>query len=468
MKSLIKYKNSIFYLFVFMLFLLNCILINDSVWYDEIFTLTTIKLDFNNMIEIIISDVHPPLYYFILKFFYLFSNLNVNFFKLLSIIPTFICILIVHSFLNHNKYLTDKYNITSFIFALILGVSSPFIYYSLEIRMYSLAMLFNTCSALFAYQIYYDNSNKLKWTFFILFSILAAYTHYFSLIIEFFIYSYLFILLIIKNKNNIKKCIYYSFITFLLYTPWLSFFIKQFSIVRNNYWITFEFKNILQWLHTIFLNLDILSIIFILIIILICILKYFFKNFSQDQKQSFYCGIILCSLPFLLILFALIITIFLRPLFISRYLLPSLALFWLGFLILLNTLKYKKIYYLIFIILLIINIFISYTKLFNEEYFNNTSNTVNKINMVINDENILLTNIYDLSENVLQYYFPNNTVININNFNDNNNINEIILYFDEINNSSLDIIFNKGYNIDFIYCGNIDNAYYFNLYKIYK
>lgn len=468
MKSFVKYKNLIFYLFVFILFIANVILINDSVWLDEIFTLNAIELNFPDMMKLLISDVHPPLYYFILKFFYLFTNLNVGFFKLLSIIPTFICILVVHAFLNRHKNLTDKYNLTSFIFALILSIASPFIYYNLEIRMYPLAMLFNTCSAVFAYEIFYDDKNKLKWGLFILFSILAAYTHYFSLIIEVFIYGYLFILLLIKNKNNFKKCIISSLITFLLYIPWLLFFIKQFIVVRGDYWITFEFTDLIQWLHTVFLNLDIFSIIFILGIIIISLIKCFSKKITIEKKSIIYFGLILCSLPFLLIITGLVLTLLIRPLFISRYLLPCLGLFVLGILILLSTIKYKKIFYLIFIILLVVNISISYTNLFKEEYFVPTFKTVNAITNMRKDEDIFVTNMREFVSHISKYYFPNNSVISIDNLDNTLNSDSTVWYFDDANNSSLDTIVQKGYNADFIYNGNIDNAYYFNVYKIYK
>lgn len=62
--------NILFYLYSAILVLLNFIRIFDnSFWYDEAYSIWIAKYNLSDLIQITAQDVHPPLYYLILKLF---------------------------------------------------------------------------------------------------------------------------------------------------------------------------------------------------------------------------------------------------------------------------------------------------------------------------------------------------------------------------------------------------------------
>ena len=110
---------------------------------DEYFTLTLINFNVSDIISITAADVHPPLYYLILKFamnvfgFFGISSHNLFAVKLVSIIPYPIIMII--SYLKIRK---DYGWLTAGLFIFSLGVMSEFFVYFLIARMYSWAILF--------------------------------------------------------------------------------------------------------------------------------------------------------------------------------------------------------------------------------------------------------------------------------------------------------------------------------------
>ena len=70
---------------------------NKSIWYDEVYSLNLVKGNFAQIVSGTAQDVHPPLYYLILKLGLLIGNglfgINVIYVaKFISIIPIFLTV----------------------------------------------------------------------------------------------------------------------------------------------------------------------------------------------------------------------------------------------------------------------------------------------------------------------------------------------------------------------------------------
>lgn len=77
MLSIRKYdKTKLFYLYVFVLFVMNFIRIFDnSFWADEGYSISLAKMSIADMINATANDVHPPLHYFLIQLMYhIFGN----------------------------------------------------------------------------------------------------------------------------------------------------------------------------------------------------------------------------------------------------------------------------------------------------------------------------------------------------------------------------------------------------------
>lgn len=322
------------------------LIVSNSVDADEAFTMLTVKEEWNAFWEKVVKDVHPPLYYIILKGIMSFAGYNLQVAKIVSILPILLTnIIISYLTLKDKKRASDKKTgILLAIFIIATTLTSNFLYMSVEIRMYSWAIFFVTMSGIYAYKVYNDTSKK-NMALFVIFSLLAGLTHYFSLIMECVIYLYLFIMLFLKDKKYIKNIGIISIITILIYSLWLPNAIMQFKDVNTReYWITFNKGDIVEYITSIF-NVNIAFTIAILMFIAIGIgYKLFIKkDLKSDEKKEVKFALLAMSLPFMIILIAVILNIAIKPIFVSRYMIPSLGLFWLGIIILLKHIDYKNV-----------------------------------------------------------------------------------------------------------------------------
>lgn len=220
--------------------------INRTFWYDEAYTIAIMKHSFSEIWKITATDVHPPLYYFMLKLFIgifgdslfimrMFSNLGVMASCLLGIFPI--------------RRLFGEKVMFSFVLLMILMPVNQ--YLGVEIRMYSWAMFFVLACAVYAYEVFQKETLFCysKMTFF---GICAAYTHYYALIAVFSIFLILTIYLLNK-KRTVVRPILFSIIFLLAYSPWVPILTTQFYSVHENFWVeTPTLKDILLFSYYFF------------------------------------------------------------------------------------------------------------------------------------------------------------------------------------------------------------------------
>ncbi len=157
-------------------------ILNRDFWYDEAFTGVTVKSNFWEMIRITINDVHPPLYYIVLKVFSSFFGYSVLSIRFFSVIFGILGIWAIYLF---SKELFGK---KPAIFASLIAAISPFaIQYSQEGRMYSMFSFFIMMAGYFLMR-----GLKLKnYKYFIIFGVfvgLSCLTHYMGVIFGFLYY----------------------------------------------------------------------------------------------------------------------------------------------------------------------------------------------------------------------------------------------------------------------------------------
>ena len=139
------------------------------------------------------------------------------------------------------------------IFSILVFFMPITLIYSGEIRMYALAMLLTTLTAIYAYGIYInrDDKNTKNWILFGIFSLASAYTHYYSLVASGVINVILFIYLLIKAVKekkfitNLKRFIVSAVIQIILYIPWLVYLLLQIKQVSAGFWIEMSFPGTL-------------------------------------------------------------------------------------------------------------------------------------------------------------------------------------------------------------------------------
>jgi uncharacterized membrane protein len=221
-----------------------------SLWNDELSSMSRINVSsLSEVIEASKSDVHPPFYYCLL---YLWQNMFGNSpfsVRFLSALLGTLSILAIF-FLGRILYSEQE----ALISALILSISFFGIYYSQEVRSYSLLLLLSICSYLFfikihpqfkAYKSQGDKSQGnlrqgnliISYILYVLFTTLLIYTHYFGILV--FFSQFIFILLsyfLRRRQNGSLKILLSQFMIFLLYLPQISIMRDKMHIAET--WIT--------------------------------------------------------------------------------------------------------------------------------------------------------------------------------------------------------------------------------------
>lgn len=145
-------------------------------WYDEAFTGVAIKENFWRMINMIIKDVHPPLYYVFVKIFSSFFGYSVFGIRILSAFFGVLGIWAVYLFA---KNLFGK---KAALWASAIMAISPFaIQYSQEARMYAMFGFLFTLASYFFIRGLQTEKNKYYYLWG-LFLGLSALTHYMGII----------------------------------------------------------------------------------------------------------------------------------------------------------------------------------------------------------------------------------------------------------------------------------------------
>lgn len=191
-------------------------------WYVSSFPI------FNGFWQEVLKQCHMPLYYLYLK---PFVNCSDTFLRITSVVPGVLAIPVMY-------YVGKEYSKkAAFYTAIITSVLSFLVYYSQEVRFYSLLFLFSALSLLFTIR-YLKNNSKQNLVGYILSNLLILFTHILGGIYVFLSLTYL----AIKKKK-------FSIIIISVVAVIVAFCFVPVSFIRmlpvSQWWGHFSYTNIL-------------------------------------------------------------------------------------------------------------------------------------------------------------------------------------------------------------------------------
>lgn len=294
------------------------LMFNGAVWYDEAYSMAMIRHSFGEICQITAQDVHPPLYYFMLKIFTAPFGYSLAAAKVFSIIP--LLLTLVLGYVKLSELVNKK---TGLMFSLMLAMLPVMTTFSVEIRMYGWAALFVTGCGLFAYSAQ-QNDRVRDYVFFALFGTLASYTHYFAMVSAGVIYAMLFIRCIKIKK--LKPFLLSAAGTVLLYLPWLAAFISQLADkVENAYWIApITLSTVLNY-FTVWFGCGDFTAVYLTLIAILAVVSATLLILNGDKKLN--AAALCAALVFVLTnVIGIAASAAVRPVFIERYAIPALPL----------------------------------------------------------------------------------------------------------------------------------------------
>lgn len=368
-----------------------------NLWFDESYSIAIANHPFNEIWTIGSYDVHPVLYYFMIKIIMLITNKSVICVRLFSSLP--LIIMAVLGYTHVKKDFGEKAGMLFSFFSLFLPAC---LIYSSEIRMYTWAMLFVTIMTIYAFRIFRGKGNLSKtWIVFSIFSLASAYTHYYALAIAFLINISIFIYYLrktYKNRSkkgsiyfeNLKRSIISAIAQLLIYFPWLLIVIRQFK-GTGGFWIgapdfitiwNFQFTGnlrdaihipeVLSWIYTIAFTAYIIYMF----------IKYWKDKDVKEAKM-------LLALYFAIIIEIGIVSIIKTPILFARYFLNMTGIFILMIAILMSKDNIKKVA-LICLFTVIVSI-VGNINLIKDNYNESNNKPLEFISEELQEEDIFVT-----------------------------------------------------------------------------
>ena len=361
---------------------------------DEYFTVSVLNFPITELAQVISHDVHPPFHYLLLRVVSdILTMMGLQFdkifiYKMMSIVP-YVIILI----LSVTKIRREHGYLTAGLFSFSIAAATEFLPFYSIIRMYSWAILFVILAFIFLRDVIDTNDTK-SWALLTIFSVLAAYTHYFAAIPIVCIYMALFIYMFINDKEKLKFWFISTICGIILFSPWILPLITQVSGVSNGFWIPEITLKTFVGFFGYFVapgNNIYLSIFSIAVFIALAINSLVLSD-DINKTDKFY---ILCGIGVYVgtILIGTMASVILKPLLINRYLLPAAAVLWFTMSFMVSKINNKRRFIISFgLILLLLVAGTGHMISSHDTWINRNMDRDTIFNEVIKDNNTIIIN----------------------------------------------------------------------------
>lgn len=292
------------------------LIFNQNVWTDEAYTIELIRENtLRGIISSTANDVHPPLYYLMLKLFIIILGDSIPVYKFFSVVPMLLCFVLDATLIR--RYWGEK---TAVLFIFLINGVPCLLEYIIQIRMYSWAMLWVMWAGISAYGVYREQkiSNQIQ---LIIASVCACYTHNYAMLSCVCIFITLAAVMLKKTKQWLVA----GAIVSALYIPWLLVLYQQTVNRIGNYWIDdFSVRDIPGYIEFWFGSdipysawmLGILSILGIVQ----CVMDILA---GKEHGKEALC---MLGIPVFTTAIGIIVSVLITPFFIARYIIPCIGL----------------------------------------------------------------------------------------------------------------------------------------------
>ncbi len=356
---------------------------SNDIWYDELFTVGMIGHSYGELVGLTARDVHPPLYYMITKFFVDLCKLllpgvrAVAAAKIVSVLPYFVLLLYSVTFIR------KRFGIfTGGVFLFCVVAMPQLSGYTVEVRMYSWALLFVTAAFLHGYGAVQGPEDKedchhgrpsaaaygaadrpkgeeggdsgrtkgmrqkLHGAAMACYALAAAYTQYFAAVAAAMVFLYVLLELLRRDRRRIREWFLWVAAAAAGYTPWLVALYRQVTAVNANYWILplswRTFGGCVKFLMKPAFTNDTLNVVLAVVMtgiyaaVMIRQVYFLIKSCHNGREN----GAVSSRIVFMLagpgvlagvVLFGFAASMLLRPVFVYRYMIPAMGCFWLSF-----------------------------------------------------------------------------------------------------------------------------------------
>lgn len=318
-----------------------------DVWYDEIFSLKLASMSYKDIVAMTARDVHPPMYYWYLKLMAdIFSKMGfVTACKLASVLP-YIGMMILTATAIRKKYGWP----VAGVFALLITGAPKLATYYVEIRMYSFCMFFLTLMFIcLTDMIDKKKSKPYKWFVFFFCGMVVAYTQYYAFIGV--VTLYLILIVCAYKSEDFQRRMRLGWVgmaisSMFLYLPWAPKLLAQVRNVQGGYWIQgMTWRSIPGTVKYMFMPDGTLYAGYVAaglmaVAVVSLYILFFIKSKKGEDHVAVAGGIVLIAVT---LLAGFVFTWMGHPIFVYRYMIPLLGVFYLGVAVAMDRCKVKAV-----------------------------------------------------------------------------------------------------------------------------
>lgn len=295
-----RYNNFAYIVFTILSLFSIGLIFNNNVWFDEAYTLSLIQHSYAEIIKIVESDMHPPLYFLSLKFFCEIFGYSVPVTKIFSVLGYIATLLLGCTVVK--KYFGSD---TSMVYMLTIGAIPMSLYFSVQQRSYQWCIFFVTLCFIEAL-LFIEHHKSHHCILFVIAALFAAYNHIYALLAVGILFASVNIYVFIKDRKLIKAIIVSDIAMIVGYSPWLFPLLSQTVSAAGSFWLT---------------SVEPLSVIVFISGIIISAL--IFAKKEKRKLPVIFAAICVLSIQAV----GLFVTVFLRPFYIARYSVVILGIF---------------------------------------------------------------------------------------------------------------------------------------------
>lgn len=320
----------------------------NSLWFDEAYSVGMMEQDVRGILKWSSGDVHPPLYYLMLKLFTWVFGKSLYAMRIFSASGA-----VLLPLLGYTHVRKDFNENIGFWFSFCTLFCGSSVVYGLQIRMYTWAAFFVALTALFGHRLFQKSDIRKNSILFVASSVLAAYTHYFALFAVAAINIWL-LSGVGKDKAALRNWLLNAVVQITLYIPGTLVFLHQIKLGGAD-WITVDFPDLIFDFVSYYFTGDVLKGIFeykqtayfvagglflAIFVSGVCALYRIFRNDIGDRTVKAVKSAL--GIYFSVILFSLTVSLF-RPVYYARYTVVLMGLLSFGIAVLMSSLKHKTV-----------------------------------------------------------------------------------------------------------------------------
>lgn len=400
-----------------LLLCLNLVRIFDgNFWGDEAFSIRLARMSMSDMVTATANDVHPPLYYAVLIACCQLLGQHEYVYHFVSVIPYGIVLFVALT------KIRKEFGIgASFVLITLASLLPEAVKYNVEVRMYSWGALFLLLTYLALYDVFTKNRVR-DWCLLLLFSLAAAYTHYYCLVSAGFLYLVL-LFKAVWQKKNLGRAVLVSTAALAAYMPWLFILIASFKRTAADYWMTSvpSFSGCIKYLLRSGQG-NFLLIIFIIVILAALLYesgivriesaggKAVVRVSCENVVLTDYCFWVIAGLTAVLgtIVTGIAFSKVFRPMFTLRYIYPVAVLAWLLLGCCIMRCRGKQIYLLLVAVIAVFSLLPEYGNIYEREkkMNNDLHRTLQATQNIIGKNDVILTTHGHIVWTIAELYYP--------------------------------------------------------------